>query len=115
MSPNTAPDAPTVRSFGVQQHHAQRARAHRRHVDDREAEPPEGGLEQQAQLVQGEHVHEDVDEVGVEEAAGHEPVVLAGRHADLLPGDEEALAEEAVVEDHRLAGSGARSRRRRRR
>ena len=40
----------------------------------------------------------DVDEVGVEEAAGDEPVVLAGRHADLLPGDEEALAEEAVVE-----------------
>ena len=52
----------------------------------------------------------DVDEVGVEEAAGDEPVPLAGGHADLLPGDEEALAEEAVVEDHRWPGLRARSR-----
>ena len=85
MSPNTAPGRAHREVVRVQEHHAQGARPHRRHVDDREADPPEGGLEQQAQLVEGEHVHEDVDEVGVQEAARHQPVVLAGRHADLLP------------------------------
>ena len=68
--PKIAPDAPTVSSCGLDEHHAERAREQRHDVDDAEAQTTERGLELRAEDPQREHVERDVEEVGVQEAAG---------------------------------------------
>ena len=45
ISPNTAPEAPTVRALGSQEHHAERAAQQRREVDGGEPRPAQRRLE----------------------------------------------------------------------
>ena len=77
ISPNTAPEAPTVSACGVDQERAERAPQQRREVQRGEAAGPEQRLEHLPQDPQQVHVEADVEEASVQEAAGDQPPVLA--------------------------------------
>ena len=95
--PKIAPDAPTVRVERDRQgDRAEGAGEERGEVEGDEAGGADRGLEQSAEDEEGEHVEADVEQAGVEEAAGQQPVPLA-------VGDGVAL--EAEVGDHRAAGA----------
>ena len=84
IRPNTAPDAPTVKAFGLHEHHAEAAAEQGDEVRQHEADAPERRFEELSEPVEHEHVEADVDEVGVEEPGRHEPVPLAVGDADQL-------------------------------
>ena len=93
--PNTAPEAPEREAVRVDQHHAEGSGQQRGEVEDEEARRPQRRLEQPAEEVQEqEHVEADVNDAGVEEAAGDQAVPLAF-------GDEGAV--EAEVDDELAA------------
>ncbi len=92
ISPNTAPDAPTVLVSGsVRSSAPNEPLRSDDEVDQPEAQPPDGRLQQPAEDVEDEHVEEEVEQPGVKEAAGHEPPPLAVGHRRAL---ERALAHE---------------------
>ena len=76
MRPNTAPDAPTVTSLGESRRAPNEPAEQRREVEREEARVPERRLEHLPQPPEDVHVEADVDQAGVQEAAGDEPPVV---------------------------------------
>ena len=93
--PKTAPEAPTVRRVRLDDQRPEGAGEQRGEVEDEEARRPQRRLQQPPEDQQQEHVEADVDDAGVEEAAGDEAVPLAF-------GD--GRAEEGEVDDELAAG-----------
>ena len=77
ISPKIAPEAPTVSCVRVSSSAPKRAGEQRDEVDRREPGRADRRLEQRAEDVEGEHVEGEVDQAGVQEAAGDDPVPLA--------------------------------------
>ena len=75
--PKTAPEAPTVAASGESSSAPNEPGEQRREVQRGEAHGAERRLEQLAEEVDADHVEEQVDRVGVQEAAGDEPPPLA--------------------------------------
>ena len=71
--------------LGREDQGAQRAAEQRDEEDRGETPGADRALQQGAQEVEGEHVDAEVDQAGVEEAAGDDPVVLALGDADGRP------------------------------
>ena len=83
--PNTAPDAPPCRPFGLEQQGAGRPAEHRGEVEQGEAHPTEHRLEQLAELEQQEHVEGEVDDPEVQEARRDQPVPLVTSMSSTVP------------------------------
>ena len=64
----------------VEDQRQERAAEQRHHVEHAEPPPLHRGFEQHPQLIQQEHVEPDVEQVGVQEAAGDGPPPVARRH-----------------------------------
>ena len=80
ISPNTAPEAPTVRPTGVTQERPEGPGQQRHEVDQREAKAADRRLEHLPEHVEGVHVEADVDQARVQEAGGDEaPLVAVAR------------------------------------
>ena len=71
------PEAPIVSASGLSRHRAEGAGEERGEVEGDEARRADPRLEHAPEEVEGEHVEADVDQAGVEEAAGQQPVPLA--------------------------------------
>jgi hypothetical protein len=63
MSPNTAPEAPTVELVRIQQEGAERATEQRREVDPQEARLAQRRLEHRPEEVEDVHVEADVKQL----------------------------------------------------
>ena len=83
----------------VEQQGPERAAEHRDDVDADEARGPDRRLEQGAEDVEGEHVEPEVDEPGVQERRGDEPVRLAAGDPIAAPNEPpSAIRPSAAVE-----------------
>ena len=75
--PKTAPEAPSVSAFGSSDQRPERAGEQRGEVEGEEARRSQRRLQQPPEEEEQEHVEADVDEAGVEEAAGDQAIPLA--------------------------------------
>ena len=111
--PNAAPDAPTVSANGSAISAPAEPGQERGEVEQREPQRPDGALQHLAEDPDEPHVEAEVQEAGVREATGDEPVPLAVAQGDGAQAEvdlhrplavEEVAAVQADHEDEHVGG-----------